>query len=256
MKYIYLSIATLLVYMGGHVAHVYADEQDVLNRLDRVERDLITIQQGVFQRGDVKPSFKEVDTVDAPSFEVRLLQIEEQLRQLQGKIERLEFRLQQQQSALPATVPASPLPSSSSSAELPVPDSNPVPSDPNALYNKAFSYLQKSDYNQAEKYLLLFAERYPQHMLASNAYYWLGETYYVQKQYEQAAVQFLKGYQDFPKGSKAADSLLKLALSLVNLKKKEEACTTLHKLTTEFTTLSHAIRQRVERETRQLQCQS
>ena len=52
-------------------------------------------------------------------------------------------------------------------------------------------------------------------LLASNAYYWLGETFYVQKNFQKAAISFAKGYQKFPKGNKAIDQLFKLALTLL-----------------------------------------
>ena len=63
--------------------------------------------------------------------------------------------------------------------------------------------------------------------LAGNAQYWLGETYYVRKDYENAATAFALGYQKYPKSAKAADDLLKLGMSLGNLGKKPDACTRL-----------------------------
>jgi TolA-binding protein len=51
---------------------------------------------------------------------------------------------------------------------------------------------------------------------------------------DKAAINYLKGYKQFPKGAKASDSLLKLALTLGELKKKTEACSMLSRLETEF----------------------
>ena len=52
--------------------------------------------------------------------------------------------------------------------------------------------------------------------------------------FDKAAINYLKGYKQSPKGIKASDSLLKLALSLGELKKGQEACSILDKLEAEF----------------------
>ena len=84
-----------------------------------------------------------------------------------------------------------------------------------ALYKAAQDLLlKKRDYVSAEKLLRSFVAQYPEHSLTGNAYYWLGETYYVRNNYGAAAKAFLQGYTEFPEGVKAPDNLLKLGLSL------------------------------------------
>lgn len=70
--------------------------------------------------------------------------------------------------------------------------------------------------------------------MISNAYFWYGECFFKQKDYNTAAVNYLKGYKESPKGAKSSDALLKLALSLGELKKTTEACNILDKLNKEF----------------------
>ena len=79
-----------------------------------------------------------------------------------------------------------------------------------------------------------FLAAHPDHPLASNAQYWLGESYYVQKNYDSAAKAFLEGYRRFGDGQKAPDSLLKLGASLNAMDEKEEACVVLRELATRF----------------------
>ncbi len=69
-----------------------------------------------------------------------------------------------------------------------------------------------------------FIQKYPDHSLAGSAQYWLGETYFAQSDFRQAAQTFLKGYQQYPKSRRAADSLLKLGISLSRLGQKQQAC--------------------------------
>jgi tol-pal system protein YbgF len=96
-----------------------------------------------------------------------------------------------------------------------------------ALYEHSYESLLRRQFGDAEGGFRDFLGRYRSHSLAGNAQYWLGETYYVQGDYKQAAQSFLSGFQDFPKSRKAPDSLLKLGLSLNRLGQKQQGCAAL-----------------------------
>ena len=102
--------------------------------------------------------------------------------------------------------------------------------DPSDIYKHAYNMLIQENFLEAEKYFNIFIGENPNDPLASNAYYWLGETFYVQKQFQKAAISFAKGYQQFPKGNKALDQLFKLSLTFINLGKNEDACASFLKL--------------------------
>ena len=97
-------------------------------------------------------------------------------------------------------------------------------------YGRAQNLLKQLKFADAERALRDFIEAHPDHELADNSRYWLGETYYVRKDYESAARIFLEGYQANKKGRKAPDNLLKLGLSLRKLGQQEDACATLREL--------------------------
>ena len=101
---------------------------------------------------------------------------------------------------------------------------NPDLDSPEALYERSYENLLRRQFTDAESGFQIFLGKHRDHSLAGNAQYWLGETYYVQGDYKSAAQSFLTGYQDFPKSRKAADSLLKLGLSLKRLGQDEQAC--------------------------------
>lgn len=103
-----------------------------------------------------------------------------------------------------------------------------------SLYESAFADIRDSKFESAEKKFKQFMSQYPQHKLASNAQYWLSETHYVRGDFPGAARMFAQGYQDYPDGPKAADSLLKLGLSLAKLGKKEDACLSFQQLKKQF----------------------
>ncbi len=97
-------------------------------------------------------------------------------------------------------------------------------------YGHAQNLLKQLKFSEAELALKEFLDKHPENELAENARYWLGETFYVRKDYETAARIFLEGYQGNKQGRKAADNLLKLGISLRQLGQKEDACATLSEL--------------------------
>lgn len=122
------------------------------------------------------------------------------------------------------------------------------------MYDSAFSDIRESKYEAAEGKLSRFMSMYPSHALAPNAQYWLAETYYVRGEYAQAARMFAQGYQDYPKGPKAGDSLLKLGLSLAQLGKKEDACLSYQQLKKEFGGVKNTVTSRADQEIKRLGC--
>lgn len=126
---------------------------------------------------------------------------------------------------------------------------------PQEQYDRAFAFLRQADYDSAEKAFHTFIEKNPKDKLIDNAKYWLGETMYVRGRFSEAAVEFAESYQSNPKGTKAPDSLLKLALSLENLDKKPDACTTLAELRKSFPRASASVRGRADEARAKLKCQ-
>jgi tol-pal system protein YbgF len=125
---------------------------------------------------------------------------------------------------------------------------------PQERYNYAYKLLVQSDYADAESAFREFIGAHGQDALAGNAQYWLGETYYVRGQYEPAAQAFLQGYQGYPKGAKAPDSLLKLGMSLSAMKKNPEACAALGQLGKEFASAPPHVKDAAIRERTKIGC--
>lgn len=121
-------------------------------------------------------------------------------------------------------------------------------------YDFAFSLLKQGNYDQAGQAFQEFLELYPQQELAGNAAYWLGESYYARKDYQKSAQIFAQGFKDYPSSTKAADNLLKLALSFANLGSTVEACTTLGILGQRFPKATPTILERMRSERQRLNC--
>lgn len=101
-------------------------------------------------------------------------------------------------------------------------------------YDSALLALKDNKFDDAEAKFADFIAKYPKSTMMSNAYFWHGETFFRRNNFEKAAISYLKGYKQFPKAAKAADSLLKLSLSLGSMGKTKEACAMLVKLENEF----------------------
>lgn len=127
-------------------------------------------------------------------------------------------------------------------------------STPEGQYEDAYRLLAQADYDGAEAALQAFIADHPDHPLVGNAYYWLGETYYVRNDYQEAAVAFARGYKGAPDGSKAADNLLKLGMSFTSMDKTKEACATFDKLLHDHAGAPAQVLSRVEGERSRAGC--
>ncbi|MBM3488703.1 MAG: tol-pal system protein YbgF [Alphaproteobacteria bacterium] len=289
------------------------DMQDVLSRLDRLQRELQTLQRQVY-RGEPPPAAvgpagrgTDIDARAAVNLELRLTQLENELRHLTGKVEELahgraqlqsrldklaqetEFRLSQlERGGAPAATapgadrppaqvvrPAAPPPGGATTDAnrnlgTPPRDLGTVPRDavvpgpqraglpagtPQEQYDYAIGLLVR-DQNlpEAEQALKAFIAANPSHALAANAHYWLGETYFTQKQYQQATLAYAEGYQKFPRSERAPETLLKLGVSFTHLNKLKEACAAYGQLLEAHPNAATSLRNRATREQRSLNC--
>ncbi|MDX2145324.1 MAG: tol-pal system protein YbgF [Rhodospirillaceae bacterium] len=126
---------------------------------------------------------------------------------------------------------------------------------PKQQYDFAFDFLKRQDYGRAEASFREFLKRYPKDPLSGNAQYWLGETHYVRGDYQKAAVEFMNGYQNYPKSNKAPDNLLKLGMSMAQIGQGQGACTALSRLTKEYPDAGDQIRRSAQQERQKLKCQ-
>jgi tol-pal system protein YbgF len=92
----------------------------------------------------------------------------------------------------------------------------PAPNPENS-YKAALETLKNGNTAKARDMFAAFAEQYPHHKLLPNARYWIGETYYIEKNYEQAVVEFQRVIKEFPGKEKVPAAMLKQALSFREL---------------------------------------
>ena len=121
-------------------------------------------------------------------------------------------------------------------------------------YQDAYSLLKAKDYKTARTDFEKFIKDNPDNELVGSAYYWLGETFFLRGEFDNAAVNYLKGYQSNIHGTRSPDNLLKLSKSLAKIEKRKEACTTLLKLKKEFPSASTGIKKQMDEDIKTLRC--
>ena len=180
---------------------------DLDSRLGRVER--VVNNQSLVELG------RRVDALEA---ELRALRgsteelqnagegVRKQQRDLYADLDRRLVALEQGRRAAPEAADAG--------------DGGPADQE---AYARAFETLKGADYDAAIAQFRDFMKNHPQSELLDNAQYWLGEAYYVTRDYERAAGAFRAVGERWPDSRKAPDALLKLGYTLQEQKRLPEA---------------------------------
>ncbi|HEX4050577.1 MAG TPA: tol-pal system protein YbgF [Steroidobacteraceae bacterium] len=96
-----------------------------------------------------------------------------------------------------------------------------------SAYDQAFDTLKGGNYAAAVMQFMQFLQDFPSSDLDDNAQYWLGESYYVMRDYDNAAVAFRTVGEKYPQSRKAPDALLKLGYTQLDQQKNGEGRATL-----------------------------
>lgn len=107
-------------------------------------------------------------------------------------------------------------------------------STPDALYMKALETFKSGDMPSAREQFTKFLEQNPQHDLAANAHYWIGETHYSEKNYESAILAYQEVIKNYPGKEKVAAAMLKQAMTFRDINDAKSAKYVLKKLVEGF----------------------
>jgi tol-pal system protein YbgF len=99
-----------------------------------------------------------------------------------------------------------------------------------AAYDRAFNTLKSGSYSDSIAQFREFLQHYPQSPLDDNAQYWIGEAYYVMRDYDSAANAFRAVGEHYPQSRKAPDALLKLGMTQYDQQHTSDARTTLNQV--------------------------
>ena len=164
-------------------------------------------------------------------------QLQNEVSVLRGRIEVLENandQLRKQQKDLYADLDKRVTALAAGQTPGPAAAGQPAPGADQTAYNQAFDVLKGGKYADAITAFRQFLQSYPQSSLADNAQYWLGESYYVTRDFQNAAASFQTVLDRWPDSRKAPDALLKLGYTQAELGRTAQARSTLASVSTRY----------------------
>ncbi|ACL02685.1 tol-pal system protein YbgF [Desulfatibacillum aliphaticivorans] len=105
---------------------------------------------------------------------------------------------------------------------------------PEEQYAGAYLHYQNREQDKAIRAFKAFLADNPDHDLADNAQYWIGEAYYDQKMYPEAIEAFKQVVKKYPDQNKAPAALLKIGYSYLAVDNPEQASKFLRQVVTDY----------------------
>ncbi len=102
------------------------------------------------------------------------------------------------------------------------------------LYDNGIDNYNKHKYQAAVRSFDDFTKNYPKNKLASNAWFWKGESYYQMKNYAQAALAYQNVISGAPNSPKAPSSYFKQGMAFIQLNKDAAGRQRLNELVSKY----------------------
>ncbi len=178
------------------------------------------------------PSQNQIVLDRLGQIEARLLQIDENLAALKTRpappVETPPEPLKKEDKTAPAVKKPAKEPAGKKLEPPPVKkEEKPAPIQtnlsPQEVYNAAYTDYQKGSYELSIAGFETYREQFAPSPLDDNALYMIGECYFSQKKFDKAIERFDDLIINYPLSDKLAASYWKKGLSLVELKRKDEA---------------------------------
>ncbi len=158
--------------------------------------------------------------------------LEESVRNLTGKIEELEKTVSEMQKDINLLKESfvKKIDEETAKRESEMIDGK----NPEDIIKTACGLIDDNNYEEARKLLNLFIKKNPENIYCGMFVFYIGESYFKEKDYKNAAIEYMKSYKKNSKGHKSAEALYKLSLCFKRLSKNEECKATLDKLIRDY----------------------
>ncbi len=185
----------------AHVETLAGNQADFQAELDGLRVDLQSMQGRTGDQERINDELRQDLSMLRDELSLQVADHEQRLAKLDAGLAAA--------SAAPPAVSPSP-----TTAVAPPVVTTPAGESAPELYDRALKKIrEEQDFNAGRELMEAFLKRYPEHDLAVNAAYWIGETYYAEKNYEQAILQFEEIIQKYGDHPKVASAMLKQALA-------------------------------------------
>ena len=126
--------------------------------------------------------------------------------------------------------------------------------DAKQLYESAYGSLLNQNYTAAQAGFQDFLRRFPKENLAPDALFWLGESHYMQRNYNDAAEAFDLVASAYSQSAKAPEAQLRRAATLVQLGRKDDACAALKTLNNKYPNARAVLKTKADAERQRAGC--
>ncbi|MFA6470435.1 MAG: tol-pal system protein YbgF [Candidatus Latescibacterota bacterium] len=106
--------------------------------------------------------------------------------------------------------------------------------NPQEIYDNGMKDFQNKDYEMATNRFVAFLLQFPDHNLAGNAQFWLGESDYAQKKYDLAISDYEKVIKNYPESPKVPAAYLKMGFAQIENDNKKDGIAALRLLIKKF----------------------
>ncbi len=195
-----------------------ADLANMSNTLDGVKTELRVAGTRIDE--NKVETRKEISRLNAKTDEGAIAAQEFKSRQV--KLDEVDRRLSSLEERLEKALPAAGRGASAASAQTAPTQEWKSPED---MYDYALGTLKGGEAGRARSVFEAFLAKYPGHKLSPNVYYWRAESFYVDKDHENAIIGFQDVIDKFPASDKAPDAMFKQGLSFLALNDKKNAKT-------------------------------
>ena len=113
-------------------------------------------------------------------------------------------------------------------------------------YRMALALVQQENYAEAIPRLRSYLRKHPDTPLSDNAQYWIGESYYAQRDFNNAILAFYDVTRRYPKGDKVCAAMLKQGFAFAELGDAADARIVLERLIQAHPNCEEAVRARAK----------
>lgn len=218
---------------------------DLFLRLDSIQSEVRILSTGMAEYKDFlsKPS-REISRIKedvevrlrileerGKTYDERNRSLEERNRLLDERMKALEDRLKALDTRV--TSKLSDIEKAAAPRE-PAPEPKTSTTSAGMLYKDAYDTFQKGDLDGGRRKFEAFLKQYPNMELSDNAQFWIGETYFLKKDYEKAILEYEKVIVKYPEGDKVPAALLKQGLAFLELGDKTNGRNILRRVTDRY----------------------
>ncbi|MEW5746243.1 MAG: tol-pal system protein YbgF [Nitrospirota bacterium] len=150
----------------------------------------------------------------------RVASLENELKDIRSKFAALSAEFAAVQQAARAQAQPQPLPDGAQQEGAPAMKGTPEAGDSASsqrFYDDAQIDLKEKRFGEAREKFERFVKDFPQHTLAPNAQFWIGESYYGERKYEDAILSHENFLKKYPDHDKSRGAMLKQAYSFIEL---------------------------------------